>query len=181
MYTPNGRLYNYTRWKCTMRGTCEEIQQVERSKSRFLFGRRNRIGRAVACRAVLGSRLVEQNRLGRNNPGRLVTLGAAHILMSAPQRERRPLLMVKQRRLPLRAVVALGAMRNIRNCKLLPMDVVMAVFAGGRRRFEVDVDQPGFEIRRFVAVFAGRRAMGSQQRKLRFRVIEAGDVLPRLG
>ena len=92
--------------------------------------------------------------------------------MSAPQREGRPLFMIKQGGPPLRAVVALGAACDVCHGKLLSMDILMAVFTGGRRRLEVDVGQIGFEVRRFVAVSAGGRAVSTKQRKFGLRVIE---------
>jgi len=121
----------------------------------------------MARGAVLGSRLVEENRLRRNHAGRLVTRGATHVLMRASQREARPLLVVKQGRFPLCAVVALGTACNLSYRKLLRVDIFVAVFTGCWRRFEIDIDQFGLEIRWLVAVLAGCCTMSSQQRKFR--------------
>ena len=104
--------------------------------------------------------------------------GAAHVLVSAPQREGRPFLVIKERGLPLCAVVALSAVRYVSHGKLLPVDVFMAVFADSRCRFEVDIDQLGFEIRRLVAVLAGRCAVSSQQREFCSRVIKTRHLIP---
>jgi len=59
------------------------------------------------------------------------------------------------------------------------MNVLVAVLALRRRRFEVDIAQLSLKIRRFVAVDAGGCAMRTQQRKCCLRVVEAGDILPR--
>ena len=101
--------------------------------------------------------------------------------MSAAQRELRSLLMVEERGLPFCAVVALCAAGNIGFCELLAMDVFVAVFALSRSRFEIHVDQLRLEIRRLVAIHASCGAMRSQQWEFRFRVIEAGKLLPGLG
>ena len=56
--------------------------------------------------------------------------------------------------------------------KLLSVDIFVAILALGRSSLEIDVDEASLKIGRLVAVDAGGRAMRSQQRKLRFRVIE---------
>ncbi len=107
-----------------------------------------------------------------------MTQGAAHVLVSAPQREACSLLMIKQRRLPPGAIVALSATGYVGRGELLSVDVFVAVFTDCGRRLEVDVHQPGLEIRRLVAVFAGRGAMSTQQREFCLRVIEGGKFRP---
>ncbi len=77
--------------------------------------------------------------------------------------------------------MAFCAARDICRRKLLPVDVLVAVLARGGRCFEVHVDQFGFQIRRFVAVFAGCGSMRAEQSKWGLRVIEARELLPRLG
>ena len=128
--------------------------------------------------AILRRRLVEQNRLRRHHLRQFVALGTADILMSTAQRECSSLLVVEKRRLPLHAVVALGTARNVGYGELFPVDVFMAVLTLGRGRLEVNVDQLGFKIRRFVTVHARRRAVRSQQYKLRLGVVEAGKLFP---
>ncbi len=135
---------------------------------------RRRIRRAVAGRTVPGSRLVEENRPGADKPCQLVALGAAYVLVRTTQRKLRSLLVVEKRRLPFHAVVALGTTGYIALGELFPVNILMAVLALGRRRFEVHVQKIGFKIRRFVAIHASRCAVRPQQRKLRLRVIEAG-------
>src|SRR5215471_405298 len=153
-------------------GDGTSTNQFPTRNSVLVLLRWHRVRGPMARRAVLGSRLVEENCLSRDHTGRLVTRGAAHVLMSAPQGESRPLLVVKQRRFPLRAVVTLGTTRYVGYSELLRVDVLMAVLTRGRSRFEIDIDQLGLEIRRLVTVFAGRRPMSSQEREFCLRMIE---------
>jgi len=127
----------------------------------------------VARRAIFGRGLVEHNSLSANYLRQLMTLRAADVLMGAPQRKSRPLLMIEQRRLPLHAVVAFGAARHLHLGELFAMDVLMAVLALCRSGLEVHVHQLGLEVRRLVAINARRRPMGTQQSELCFGVIEA--------
>lgn len=126
-------------------------------------------------------RLVEQNRFALNHPAQLVTAGAAHVLMRASQCEVRALVVIKQRRFPLHAVVTLGAARNSGLCELVRMHVLMAVLTLHRSRFEIDIQQVRFKIWRLVAVDARRSAVRTQQREFRLRVIESGELPPTLG
>lgn len=126
----------------------------------------------MAGGAVFRRGLIEKNRLRADHLRQLVTVCAAHILMRPAQRERRPLLMIEQRRLPFHAVVALDTAGNVGLRKLLSVDIFVAILALGRSSLEIDVDEASLKIGRLVAVAAGGRAMRSQQRKLRFRVIE---------
>src|SRR5690349_406855 len=100
----------------------------------------------MAAGAVLWRRLVKENALSRHNFRQLMALGAAHILMSATQRECSSLLMVEERGLPLHAVVAFGTAGNVGYGKLPPVDVFMAVLAFCRGSLEVHVDQLGLKI-----------------------------------
>lgn len=98
--------------------------------------------------------------------------------MRPAQRERSPLLVIEQRRLPLHAVVALGAAGDVRLRELLAVDVLVAVLALSRSSLEIDVNQAGLKVGWLVAIATGRRTMRSQQRELRFRVIEPRQFLP---
>lgn len=128
--------------------------------------------------AVPGRGLVEQHCFGLYCPRHFVTVLAAHILMRAPQRECRSLIVIKQRRSPSGAVVTLLTMGHIRLGELLAVDVLMAVPALGWRSLEIDVDQLRFKIRRFVAIDAGGDPMRAEQGKLRLGVIESRNFLP---
>lgn len=108
-----------------------------------------------------------------------MTFRASHVLVRSSQRELGALVMIELRRLPLHAGVAFRAMRHVGLGELLPVNVFVAVFALGRRRLEVRIDELGFEIRGFVAIDASRRPMRPQQRELGLRMIEAGQFLPR--
>lgn len=120
---------------------------------------RNRVRRPVAVGAFSWSGLVEENRLAGNEFRQLVAIGAAYILMGATQRKIRPVFMVKERRLPLHAVMAIGTWRGRSLGELFPMDILVAAFALRRRGLEIHVDQFGFEVRRLVAVDTSRGTM----------------------
>ena len=65
--------------------------------------------------------------------------------------------------------------------ELLAVCVLMALLALGRRRFEVDVCQPGFQVWWLVAIRTCGCTMGSDQWERSLGVIEPGQFLPRLG
>ena len=89
--------------------------------------------------------------------------------------------MVEQRGLPLGAIVTLRARRRGSFGKLLPVDIFVAVFAFGRRRLEIHINELRPQIRRLVAIDTRGGAMRAQQRKRRLGVIESRELLPRLG
>lgn len=128
--------------------------------------------------AILRSGLIEQNRLRFDDSSQFVTFGTAHVLMGSAQRKLRPLFVIEQRRLPLHAVVAFSAARNSCVRELLAMNILMAVFALRRSRFEIDIDELGLEIRRLVAVDASGRSVRTKQRKFGFRMVETGKFFP---
>ena len=116
----------------------------------------------MAGRAIFRSWLVEEHSLGGHHFRQFVTLHAAHILVRTPQGEFRPLLVVKQRWLPLHAGVALRAQCSVRFGELLSVDVLVAVLALGWCGFEVHIHQFGFQVGRLMAIDAGRRPMCAQ-------------------
>ena len=67
----------------------------------------------MAYRAILRCGLVKQDRLCGDYFRQLMAISAAHILMRPAQREGCALVVVEERRLPLHARVALGAVRNV--------------------------------------------------------------------
>lgn len=134
----------------------------------------------MARRTILCCGLVEEDGLCADHLGELVALRTADILVRPAQRERSPLLVIEQRRLPFHAVVAVGAAGDVRLRELLPVNVLVAILALSRSSLEIDVDEVSLQVGRLVAIAAGRRTMRSQQRKLRFRVIESRQFLPRL-
>lgn len=90
--------------------------------------------------------------------------------------------MVEQRRLPLKAVVAVGAGRDLASIgELCAMDVLMTLLALGRGRFEVGLHQLSSKVRGLVAIDTGSPAMRSQQGERRLGVIESAKIMPRLG
>ena len=98
--------------------------------------------------------------------------------MPALQRKRR-LLMVKQRRLPLVAVVATRTFIPLLP-KLVSMRILVAVHALQRCLVEPNVKHRLLHVRRTMAIDARYRTMRPFQRELRVRVIEVRKILPHL-
>lgn len=110
--------------------------------------------RTVAEGAVLGSGLVEEHGFIRDDPREFVAVSATDILVSAPQRKFSSLLMIKEGRLPLHAVVTFSTMRDVIFRELLAMNLFMAVFTLRGRRLEIDMDEVRLKVGRLVAVNA---------------------------
>ena len=119
----------------------------------------------MAGRAFLGRRLVEQHSLALHHPAGFVAGFATDVAMGSLQRERRSLIVIEQRWLPLGGVVALCAWGYAVLGKLLSMNVFMALLALARRCLEVHVQQAGLHVRRLVAIDARGRTMRACQRK----------------
>jgi hypothetical protein len=82
--------------------------------------------------------------------------------------------MIEQRRLPFHAVVALRATRDVSLRELLPVDILMTVFALLRGSFEINIDQLGLKIWRLMTVDASRGPVCPEQGEFRLRVVESG-------
>lgn len=83
--------------------------------------------RSVAGGAFLRSRLVEEDGFAFHGTRQLVASFAANVLVCALQREIGPLVMVKQRGLPLCAVVALGAGCEFALSELPAVDILVTL------------------------------------------------------
>src|ERR1700693_142390 len=103
---------------------------------------------------------------------------AADVLVRARECEGGPFVVVESRGLPLCAIVASGAGRDVSPGELAAMGVGMARLALERSLGEIGVDELGSQVGRLVAINAGHGAMGADQRELGFGVIEAGKVFP---
>lgn len=112
----------------------------------------------MAGRTILRRWFIEQNGLFGNHFRQLVTIAAADILVSSLQGKGR-FLVIECGGLPLHAVVTLGATGHVRFGELLPMDILMALFALQGRCSEVHVDELGLKVWRFVTVAASRGLM----------------------
>ena len=98
----------------------------------------------------------------------------AHVAVYSLQREARSSVVIEQRWLPLGAVMTFGAGRSaIRLYELGAMNIGVAPLASRRRHLEIDIDEFGLQIRRFVAIDASYRAVRSDQRKRGLGVVEA--------
>ena len=122
--------------------------------------------------AIFRRRLVEQNRFGGDYLCDFMTVVAPYSLVRTTERKRRTCLMIKKRRLPFHAVVALGTTGDIALGELLSVDVLMAVFTLRGRSLEVGIQKLGLEIRRPMTADTRCSPMRSQQRKLCFRMIK---------
>ena len=109
---------------------------------------------AVAGRTFLRRRLVEQDSLAFHHSACFVAGHATHIAVGSLQRKRRSFIVIEQRWLPLSAVVTFRTWRDPALCKLLSVNVFVALFAFVRRGLEVHVQQAGLHIRGLVAIDA---------------------------
>ena len=135
----------------------------------------------MAGGALLRSWFVEQNRFAIDLAHQLVAIGAFHVRVHTLQREGGAPVVIKERRSPLGAVVALGARRDVSPRELLAVRIFVALLALFGCGFKVDVHHCGFEIRRLVAIDARGDAMRAQQWESSLRMIELGQLLPRFG
>ena len=133
----------------------------------------------MAGGAFFGRRLVEQHRLAIHAANVLVARLAFHVPMYPLQRKGGRLVVVKQGRLPFRAVVAVRAWRDLPLGELSAVNVFMAVFALGRGCLEIDVHELGFQVWRLMAINTRCGPVSTYEGKRSLRVIEARQFLPR--
>jgi len=134
---------------------------------------------AVAIGALRRCGSVKQHSLPGHNPRQIVTAATRHILVRAPQREDRPRIVVKSRRLPTIHIVAAGAIRSILPAGKLPrMRIVMAAGALHGGVIKIHVLQGSFQCRRPVAIRARYCSMRAEQRKFGLRMVEAVQFFP---
>ena len=122
--------------------------------------------------AVFWSGLVEESVFAFNGAGQLVASVAVNVLVRLLQGKCRPLVMIKQRWLPLCAVVALSTRRNSALGELPAVNILMAFLTFRRRGFEVHIDQTGFLVGWLMTAHAVCAAMRTDQREGTFGVIE---------
>jgi len=103
---------------------------------------------------------------------------AVDVLVRAREREGGPFVVVENRRLPLCAIVAIGAGRDLSFGELAAMGIGMARLALEGSLGEIGVDEVGSQVGRLVAINTGHRAVGADQRERGFGVIEMGKVFP---
>jgi len=132
----------------------------------------------VARGAVFRSGLIEEDGFSDDNPRQLVAFRTAHVLMRATQREFGPLVVIKERWLPLVAVVTFNALRDTSLGELFPVNIFVAVLALGGSGFEVHIDQLRFQTWRLVAIDAGCHTVCAEQREPGLGVIESRQFLP---
>ena len=131
--------------------------QLARRDLALTFTKRLHFG-SVAVGTGLGGRCIEEDLLPIDVLEQLVATRTDHISVFAFQRERRSLVVIKRRRLPLRGVVAVAALRNLirkQLGELAAVDVFVALLAFLRRLLEVHIGHLCFEVWRLMAVNAG--------------------------
>ena len=123
-----------------------------------------------------GCRFIEEHQVSADGSPERMTRVAGNVFVSALQ-WKSGLVVVEERRLPLVAVVASGAIVGTQ-AKLVRMRVLMTIAAvhGGFREF--DMHHCELHAGWPVASDAGRRAMRSNERKVRAVVIERREIFP---
>jgi hypothetical protein len=114
--------------------------------------------------------VADRSRLG-------VASVAQNVCVASRQRKRSALIVVESRWHPANGVVAICAARLAVLDELPSVNIRVTVLAIFRRAFERYFANAGG---RLVARAAGNRAVSANQRKIRFRVIEASCIDPRL-
>lgn len=137
-------------------------------------GRGQALEVTVAIRALERRALVDHDLFAFDNPGLLVALVARHVGV-ATGKWQAGFVMVEDRWLPSRHVVAVGAMRGVVLGGELPIvRVLMAGFTFLRSAFETSFGR----CCRLVAIRARHGAVRTQEREFRLRVIVSVDVAP---
>ena len=77
------------------------------------------------------------------------------------ERKRGLFVVVEKGRLPLRAVMAMGALTSSNLGKLLPVDICMARSASDRSEFEIYLHESSPWISRFMAIGTLRSFVGA--------------------
>lgn len=131
--------------------------------------------RPVAIRTFWGRQFINDHRLGIDQARLRMTFVTWNSGVSSLQRKMRPRIMIEERRNPALGVVAIrtGGLASLR--KLACMRVFVAIFANLRCALELHFLGARWH---FVASATFNRAMCSEQRKLRFRVVITADVRP---
>jgi hypothetical protein len=126
-----------------------------------------------------GRRFVKEHQIAFHRFFENVACRAGNILMSALERKRR-LFVIEQRRPPFIAVVASSAIAGL-GPELIRMRVLVALSARNRGMREIDVRHRQLHIGWLVAFGASNGAMRTQQREIRFGVIEFRRIFPYFG
>jgi len=133
----------------------------------------------MTIRTIPGRGFVKQDRLALNLALQSVAHRAAHIGVRPCQRELCAVIVVKRGRSPPQAYMAIPTFCNsVLSNKLAAVRIGMASFAIRRRSLELNLVGTG---RHLVALIAQDRAMSPDERKFRFRMIEASNVDPGSG
>jgi len=135
--------------------------------------------RAVTIRAVFWSGLVKQNRFTLNFALQGMAHRAAHIGVRPRQRELSAFVMIKYRGRPTFVHMTITTFcDSILGNKLPPMRIGMASLAIVGRPLELNFVGTHGDLVTFVT---SHRAVGPDQRKFRFRMVEASYVNPGFG
>ena len=133
----------------------------------------------VARLALSRCGLIEDYALPTYIAFQFVTVAAWDVTVRTRKRERRAFVVIEQRRLPSRRVMATGAIGSVStSSKLTSVRVLMAGKALLRSFVEVHILQAGLLRWRTMAVAARHAPVGPKKRKLRFRVVETVELFP---
>jgi len=133
----------------------------------------------VAVFAGFRRRLVEEHETPVYRLLQCVACRTGNVFVTSFQRESR-FVVIEERRLPFVAVVASSAIVGA-GAELVGMRILMTIAAIGGGFREVHMPHVEFHGRRLVAIDAGHRAMRSEEREVRLRVIESGQIFPLTG
>ena len=132
--------------------------------------------------ALSRGRLVEKHGLPFDLASEFVTIVTSDVPVSALERKRSALVVVKPRGLPACRVMAARTVGGVfASGKLAGVDIVVTSGAVFRRSAEINIFQAGFQHRWTMAVSAGYAAVSAEERKICFRMIEAVKFLPSCG
>ena len=133
----------------------------------------------MASRALMWSRLVKQDGIVIHLASQLVTVPAWNIHVAPFQGEIRAGLMVKQRRLPARRVMATFApgIQSVSG-ELMPVGILVTTVTFLGSRVVDHVLHGDFQIRWFMAIDARHRPVSASEDKRSGRVIEAQLLRP---
>jgi len=131
----------------------------------------------MAVHALVRCVLVHDNLLITNRAPLHVAFATRNVRVPARQRQMGPRVMVKCGWSPALRIMAVGAVGLVvLGQKLAIVSILVASFTGCGRTFEARF----VSRQRLVAFGAGHGPMGTQQRKLRLRVVKPVDVSPGL-
>ena len=134
----------------------------------------------MARLALLGRWLVEKHLLVFDHANLFVACLTADVLVLTLQGKRSPLVVIEQRRLPLRAVVTFDTRGHAILDELLAVNFRVAILTLGGSGSEIGSDELSLQVGWLVTIDAGGGLVRSEQWERRLRMVEARKLFPRL-